>query len=104
MSYLATSVAKISGLTQVKLISINATVRPLKSMSLANIHASDSVSVMVFLANPTDNYYILKNVVIPFGTTLVLDEDMVNYNTNVYNLYIKLSASDSAVDVIIKHK
>jgi len=103
MSYLATSVAKISGSTQVKLISIDAKIRPLKSMSLANIHASDDVSVDVFLANPTDNYYMIKNVVIPFATTLVLDEDLVNYNTNSYNLYIKLSASDSAVDVIIKN-
>jgi len=103
MSYFATSVAKISGSTQVKLISINAKVRPIKSMSLANIHASDSVSVDVFLANPTDNYYIIKNVVIPFAATLVLDEELVNYNTNVYNLYIKLSAGDSAVDVIIKN-
>ena len=88
MSYFATSVAKISGSTQVKLVSINAKVRPIKSMSLAN---------------PTDNYYIIKNVVIPFAATLVLDEELVNYNTNVYNLYIKLSAGDSAVDVIIKN-
>ena len=103
MSYLATSVAKISGSTQVKLISIDAKIRPLKSMSLANIHASDDVSVDVFLANPTDNYYIIKNVVIPFATTLVLDRDDIDYNTSVYNLYVKLSASDSALDVIIRY-
>ena len=72
-------------------------------MSLANIHASDSVTVAVFLANPTDNYYIIKNVVVPFATTLVLDEDEVDYDTSVYNLYVKLSAGDSAVDVIIKN-
>ena len=96
------SVTKISGSTQVKLIDIGAKTKPIKSMSLANIHASDSVSVGVFLANPTDNYYILKNVVIPFGVTLTLDENDIDYDTSVYNLYIKLSASDSAVDVIIK--
>ena len=102
MSYLATSVAKISGLTQVKLISINATVRPLKSMSLANIHASDSVSVMVFLANPTDNYYIFKNLSIPAKTSITLDSDDLQYDFDRFNLYIKLGASDSTVDVIIK--
>ena len=73
-----------------------------KSVSLANIHGSDSASVDVFLANPTDNYYIIKNVVIPFATTLILEEDEVDYNTSVYNLYVKLSASDSAVDIIIR--
>ena len=96
------SVTKISGSTQVKVIDINAKLRPIKSMSLANIHASDNVSVAVFLANPTDNYYIIKNVVIPFGVTLLLDEDEMDYDTATYNLYVKLSAGDSAVDVIIK--
>ena len=71
-------------------------------MSLANIHASDDVSVGVFLANASDNWYILKNVVIPFGTTLVLNRDELDYTTSLFNLYVKLSAGDSAVDVIIK--
>lgn len=93
---------KITGSTQVKLIDIDAKLRPIKSMSLANIHASDSVSVAVFLANPSDNWYILKNVVIPFGTTLILEKDEIDYNTSLFNLYVKLSAGDSAVDVIIR--
>tara|TARA_R110002074_G_scaffold344576_1_gene514962 strand:+ start:464 stop:778 length:315 start_codon:yes stop_codon:yes gene_type:complete len=103
MSYFATSVAKISGSTQVKLVSINAKVRPIKSISLANIHASDDVRVDLFLANPTDNYYMIKNVVVPYAASLVLDGDLVNYNTNAYNLYVKLNTGDGAVDVIIKN-
>jgi hypothetical protein len=95
---------KITGSTQVKVIDIGAKLpKAIKSMSLANIHASDAVSVNVFLANPTDNYYIIKNVVIPFAATLVLDRDIIDYNTSVYNLYVKLSASDSALDVIIRY-
>jgi len=97
-----TSYHKITGSTQVKLINIDAKLRPIKSMSLANIHASDDVSVGVFLANASDNWYILKNVVIPFGTTLVLNRDELDYTTSLFNLYVKLSAGDSAVDVIIK--
>ena len=96
------SYSKITGSTQVKVIDLGAKVKPIQSMSLANIHASDSVSVAVFLANPTDNWYILKNVVIPFGTTLILDSDEIDYTTSLFNLYVKLSASDSAVDVIIR--
>ena len=96
------SVTKISGSTQVKLIDIGAKTKPIKSMSLANIHTTDAASVDVFLANPTDNYYIIKNVVVPFATTLVLDADEVDYDTSVYNLYVKLGAAGSTVDVIIK--
>ena len=96
------SYSKITGATQVKIIDLGAKVKPIKSMSLANIHDSDSVSVAVFLANPTDNWYILKNVVIPFATTLILDGDEIDYTTSLFNLYVKLSASDSAVDVIIR--
>ena len=47
-------------------------------------------------------YYFLKNVKIPIGTTLKLnEEDIVMFNSKEYALYIKLSASDSTVDVII---
>ena len=96
------SYSKISGSTQVKLVDLGALVKPITSISLANIHASDSVSVEVFLANSSDNWYILKNVVIPFAATLTLDRNEINYTSSLFNLYIKLSASDSAVDVIIK--
>ena len=57
----------------------------------------------MFLANPTDNYYMIKNVVVPYAASLVLDGDLVNYNTNAYNLYVKLNTGDGAVDVIIKN-
>ena len=96
------SYSKITGSTQVKIIDLGAKVKPIKSMSLANIHASDNVSVAVFLANASDNWYMLKNVAIPFGTTLILDSDEIDYTTSLFNLYVKLSAADSAVDVIIR--
>jgi len=95
-------VHKISGLTQVKLITINTRARALKSMSLANIHASDDAAVDLFLANPTDNYYIFKNLSIPAKTSITLDSDDLQYDFDRFNLYIKLGASDSTVDVIIK--
>ena len=98
------SVTKVSTATAAELIDINTKLRPIKSISLANIHATDPVSVNMYLKNAAGtDYYIIKNVVIPFATTLVLDEDEVDYDTSVYNLYVKLSAGDSAVDVIIKN-
>ena len=95
-------VHKISGLTQVKLITINTRARALKSMSLANIHASDDAAVDLFLTNPTDSYYIFKNLSIPAKTSITLDSDDLQYDFDRFNLYIKLGASDSTVDVIIK--
>ena len=51
---------------------------------------------------PTDtSYMILNNVVINNGVTLVLDETDIAYDVTMYNLTITLSASDSAVDIII---
>ena len=44
---------------------------------------------------------LLNNVVIPNGVTLVLDETDIAYDVTMYNLTITLSASDSAVDIII---
>ena len=44
---------------------------------------------------------ILNNVVINNGVTLVLDETDVAYDVTKYDLTITLSASDSAVDIII---
>lgn len=100
------------------------------SMMLCNIHASDSVSVDLYITRTIDgdeppndkddtrtfvgqngnwdplpttrfDYHILKNMVIPKGATLNLDNNDLFFDNTLYDLYIKLSASDSAVDVIL---
>tara|TARA_R110000824_G_scaffold349913_1_gene536822 strand:+ start:512 stop:880 length:369 start_codon:yes stop_codon:yes gene_type:complete len=95
------------------------------SMSLCNSHASDSVNVDLYLYRNTSSdddkrrvigedgnwneiervdviYYILKAVKLPIGATLLLDESSLSFDNLYYQLYIKLSASDSAVDIILK--
>ena len=88
----------------------------LKNIHLTNIHATDSVKVDISLqdtypgtlytdpnlsvAKPYD-YYIIKNLRIPYGASLILEEKDLEYDTN-YNLVIKLSESDSTVDMIIR--
>ena len=47
------------------------------------------------------SYNILNNVVLNNGVTLVLDETDIAYDVTMYDLSITLSASDSAVDIII---
>jgi hypothetical protein len=91
---------KIVNATQVNLIPINTKTQKLNSMTLANIHSADA-SVTVFLANSTDNWYIIKDVVMPTGSTLKLESDELDYDLSVFNLYVKLGGS-TPVDVIIR--
>ena len=99
----------------------------LNCLKLCNIHASDSVTIDLYsyyttvnqsndprhgqsnpdntldiIDNTYTTYYLLKNVLIPKGVTLKLDQDDICHDTVYHDLYIKLSASDSAVDIIIK--
>jgi len=45
-------------------------------------------------------YFVLKAVVIPVGTTLVLDSSDINFNASSYNLYIILGAG--SIDLITR--
>ena len=91
------------------------------SISLCNTHATDSVDVDLYyhllepvyyepnnwdeLENIIYKYHILKNVTIPKGVSIMLsDEYHFKLVSGEYKLYIKLSASDSTVDVIINIK
>ena len=91
---------KIADATQVNVIPIDTKLKKLTSITLANIHSGDA-TVQVFLANSTDNWYIIKDVVIPAGSTLKLESDELDYDANVFNLYVKLAGS-TPVDVIIR--
>ena len=97
---MAHKVIKISGSTQVKMIDIGDP--GIRYIAMANIHDTDTAAVDLFLANSTDNYYIFKNLSIPAGQTLILEGNEITYDTRIYSLYIKLGASSSNVDVIIK--
>ena len=55
------------------------------------------------LTYDTFTYYILKEVEIPKGSTLFLDESTLFFDNTQYDLYIKLSAADSAVDLILDY-
>ena len=91
---------KITNSTQVKIIDIDTKTEKLTSMTLANIHSS-AATVTVFLSNATDNWYIIKDTIIPTGTTLKLESDELDYDADVFNLYVKLGGS-TPVDVIIR--
>ena len=73
------------------------------SAQLVNIHATDSVNVNLYIEKKlTGRFYLLKAVELPVGVTLVQDNIGFNNSFNEFGLYVKLSAADSAVDIILK--
>ena len=49
-------------------------------------------------------FYFFKGLVIPNKVSLLVPKSDINYDSKKYRLAIKLSASDSAVDMIIQMK
>tara|TARA_R100001480_G_scaffold132301_1_gene129557 strand:- start:1023 stop:1322 length:300 start_codon:yes stop_codon:yes gene_type:complete len=92
---------KITTAVAVEIIDINTKTQTLNSMTLANVHSADA-TVQVYLTNSSGVlYYIIKDVVIPVGATLKIDGDELDFDSNVFNLYVKLGGS-TPVDVIIR--
>ena len=73
------------------------------TIRLTNIHASDAVTVDLFIEKKLKGkFYITKSKSIANADFLVLENVGFNNSVGEFGLYIKLNASDSAVDVIIK--
>jgi len=92
---------KILNNTAVEIIDINTKLKRLNSMTLANVHSA-AATVQVYLLDAAGIlYYIIKDVVIPVGSTLKLESDELDYDASLYNLYVKLAAS-TPIDVIVR--
>ena len=71
-------------------------------ISLTNVHATDSCTINLYIEKQlTGIFYLLKKMELPIGATLIYDGVRFNNKSGKFGLYIKLSAADSAVDVII---
>ena len=82
----------------------------IKSIQITNIHVSAAATIDLYLFKEStdtavsETYYLLKNLTIPFGVTLILDDDdLLAFNSTVFNLYMFVGASDE-LDVIIRAK
>ena len=64
-----------------------------KSITLCNLDASgDDCTVDLYLGDDAlDDIYILHDVVIPGGTTLVLEHPEILYDSIAYSLVVKLT-------------
>ena len=78
-----------------------------KYISIANVDASNTAKIDLFLNKGDDDYYLLKNVEIPKETTLVLTKDdniAFDNSTNGFSLRIQVDNGGTVavpVDVII---
>ena len=91
---------KILTAVAVEIIDINTKTQKLNSMTLAPTSADATVQVYLESADTT-KYYIIKDVVIPVGATLKIESDELDFDSNVFNLFVKLGGS-TPVDVIIR--
>ena len=79
-----------------------------KSITIANVDSSNDAKVDLFLNKGDDNFYILKNVLIPLGSTLVLGpEDNIAFDNSANGYSMRIQVDDGsttavAVDVILK--
>ena len=73
-----------------------------KSITISNTEASNNASIDLFLNRKEDNFYILKSVSVPNGSTLVLSkEDSIGFDNSNDGFSLRIKSTEN-VDVIIK--
>tara|TARA_R100000544_G_C2203405_1_gene47919 strand:- start:428 stop:733 length:306 start_codon:yes stop_codon:yes gene_type:complete len=76
------------------------------SISLVNTHASITCTVDMYIEKKLfGRFYLAKNIALPVGVILVIDELEFNTGDNGFGLFIKLTKGASetpVVDLIIK--
>ena len=97
--------------TQNELLAIDdLPIRSLKCISIANIADSAAATVDLFIfkestdAISPETYYLIKNVSIPAGVTLLFDnEEVLNFDniSGGYSLHLEVGSLDT-VDVLLK--
>tara|TARA_Y100001938_G_scaffold140081_1_gene207798 strand:- start:109 stop:417 length:309 start_codon:yes stop_codon:yes gene_type:complete len=76
----------------------------IKSILLTNVHASTTVSVDLILNNNNQDFNIIKNTIIPAGTSLELDTRDIKIDTSTNNDTLRIKCSNAnGVDVIINN-
>ena len=75
----------------------------IKSIMIANIHATADATVSLYIFQGSKKYYILPTVAIPSDTSLLLDDSNTlsfNNSTSGYGLGVTVGSSDT-VDILI---
>ena len=104
----ATLLHNITSVLTKNLLAAGDKVNNISSITIANVDSSNDAEVDLFLNRGDDNFYILKNVLIPNKSTLVLGpEDNISFNNNDSGFSMRIQVDDgnssaAPVDVIIK--
>tara|TARA_R100000234_G_scaffold55246_1_gene33138 strand:- start:331 stop:648 length:318 start_codon:yes stop_codon:yes gene_type:complete len=77
----------------------------IKSILLTNVHDTDSATVTLFIQDSavgiaSSTYNLINNIVIPAGSSLLLNDSSIFRFDQKYGLYINVGSSDT-VDVFI---
>ena len=100
---MATFFHNITSTLTKNLLEVGEGISNLKSITIANVDTTNDAKVDLFLNKGANNYYLLKNVEIPSGTTLILNEEdniVFDNTSNGFSMRIKL-ATAVPVDVLI---
>jgi hypothetical protein len=103
MTYIYKNIKGTEGTSQVIYDIVNTTAI-VSSISIANVHDSNHAMVNLFIfrrptVSTTERFYIIKNLEVLTGTTVVLEEDEIGYDPKVHMLYIEVKSRVSEVDV-----
>jgi len=94
---------------EVELIGVNdLSNKKIKSIHLNNIHTSSAATINLYLYKPStddsveETYYILYSYSLAAKKYLTLDNEfgLLNFNNNVYTLFIEVGSSDT-VEVLM---
>jgi|TARA_R100000935_G_scaffold14866_1_gene29587 hypothetical protein len=105
---MATFFHNITSVLTKNLLAAGDGINNVKSITLANVDPTNDAKVDLFLNKGDDDFYILKNVLIPIGSTLVLDEkDNISFNNSASGFSMRIQVDDGSttavnLDVIIK--
>ena len=74
----------------------------IKEINISNTHSSTTATVDLYINNLVNTYYFMKNISIPAGVSLVLDQQSISFDNSIhgFGLFVKLGAGQ--VDIIIK--
>ena len=86
------------------LVAAGENARNIKSILLANVHATTTVSVDLILNNNFSDHHIIKNTIIPAGASLEIDTTDIRIDTSTGKDSLRIKCSNAnGVDVIINN-
>ena len=96
--------SNISGTTITSVLAAGDNVNKIETIRLTNTHASTTATVDLFIdSDSLGTFYIIKNISIPAGASLVLSEGLnFDNSSSGYTMYTKLGAGE--IDILINKK